>query len=52
MDHPDLEGMPVVWTRPEGDGRVAYCSLGHTDEAFAHDAFRRLLVRSVEWTAD
>lgn len=52
MDHPhgELQGMPVVWTRTEGNGRVAYCSLGHTDEAMAHETVRDLLVRSVEWT--
>jgi len=54
MDHPheDLAGMPVVWTRSEGDGPVAYCSLGHTDQAMAHGTVRELLVRSIEWTAD
>jgi len=51
MDHPheELAGMPVVWTRTEGDGSVAYCSLGHTDEAMGHETVRELLVRSVEW---
>jgi len=51
MDHPDLD-VPVVWTRTEGDGRVCYCSLGHTDEAVGHESFQRLVVNAVRWTAD
>jgi type 1 glutamine amidotransferase len=48
MDHPDLESYPVVWTN-ESAGRVAYVSLGHTDEAFETDAFRRILENAVSW---
>lgn len=51
MEHPDMDGMPVAWTRTEGDGRVVYCSLGHTDEAFEHGAVRQLLAQGVEWAA-
>jgi len=48
MDHPDLEDYPVVWTN-ESAGRVAYISLGHTDEAFETDAFGQLLRNAVAW---
>ncbi|WP_436907556.1 ThuA domain-containing protein [Halosimplex marinum] len=48
MDHPDLEAYPVVWTN-ESAGRVAYVSLGHTDEALANDSFVALLRNAVEW---
>jgi len=51
MDHPDLEDYPVVWTN-ESEGRVAYVSLGHTDEAFESDAFGQLLRNAVTWAAD
>jgi type 1 glutamine amidotransferase len=51
MEHPDMDGMPVAWTRREGDGRVFYCSLGHTDEAFETEAFQRLLTQGVHWAA-
>lgn len=51
MDHPDLEAYPVVWTN-ESAGRVAYVSLGHTDEAFETPEFQRLLVNAVEWAAE
>jgi type 1 glutamine amidotransferase len=52
MEHPDLDGTPVAWTRSEGDGRVFYCSLGHTEEAREHESFRRLLRQGVEWAGD
>jgi len=48
MDHPDLEEYPVVWTNGDA-GRVAYVSLGHTDEALADDSFVTLLRNAVEW---
>jgi type 1 glutamine amidotransferase len=51
MDHPDLEAYPVVWTN-ESRGRIAYVSLGHTDEAFEHDGFRTLLRNAVAWAAE
>jgi type 1 glutamine amidotransferase len=51
MDHPDLEAYPVVWTN-ESEGRVAYISVGHTDETFETDAFRRLLTNAVAWATD
>ena len=50
MAHPDLEGTPVAWTRTEGEGRVFYCSLGHTDEAVETPAFQQLLVQGTGWT--
>jgi type 1 glutamine amidotransferase len=49
MVHPDLGGTPVAWTRSEGDGRVFYCSLGHTAEALDHESVRRLLRQGVTW---
>lgn len=48
MDHPDLEDYPVVWTN-ESEGRVAYVSLGHTDEALENESVVRLLRNAVEW---
>ena len=52
MDHPDLDEYPVVWVRPHGDGRVCYASLGHTEEAFAHEDYRRLLPNPDGWLTD
>lgn len=50
MDHQELGGVPVVWTRTEKDGRVCYCSLGHTDSAFEHPSFQQLITRAIHWT--
>ncbi|WP_415379101.1 ThuA domain-containing protein [Halosimplex sp. TS25] len=48
MDHPDLDDYPVVWTN-QSEGRVAYISLGHTDEALEHESFVALLRNAVDW---
>ena len=52
MEHPDLEDYPVAWTKPYGDGRVYYLSLGHTREAFENDAFLAILRIGIDWAAD
>jgi type 1 glutamine amidotransferase len=52
MDHPDFEDYPVVWTAPTDAGRVAYVSIGHTDEALEDPSFARLLENSVWWASD
>ncbi|WP_129115323.1 ThuA domain-containing protein [Halegenticoccus tardaugens] len=49
MDHPDLDAYPVVWIRSYGEGSVCYASLGHTQEAFEHEHYRRLLQNAVQW---
>lgn len=51
MDHPDLTDYPVAWVNPDYD-RVAYVSLGHTDEAFETDGFRAMLRNAVAWAAE
>lgn len=51
MDHPDLDPYPVLWVKEHGKGRVCYCSLGHTDEAVAHESFRTILRNAVEWAS-
>jgi len=52
MDHAVLKDYPVVWTAPSDAGRVAYVSLGHTDDALEDESFRRLLQNSVEWASE
>lgn len=39
------------WVRAEGDGRVCYCSLGHTEEVWNHPSFRGIVTNAVRWTA-
>jgi len=50
-DDPDFVDNPVAWYRDHGDGRVWYSSLGHTDQAFEHEAHRRLLRNALDWLA-
>ena len=49
LDHPELDSHPVVWTRSYGDGRVCYCSIGHTAQAFSTPAFGTILRNAVRW---
>ena len=51
MDHPELEDMPVAWTKRYGDGRVFYLSLGHDESAFTDETFQTLVTRGVRWAA-
>jgi type 1 glutamine amidotransferase len=47
----DGEVEPVVWTRMHGEGRVCYCSLGHTVHAMYHPQVLEILKRGLLWTA-
>ena len=40
---------PMVWTRQEGAGRVAYLAMGHGTEVWELASFRRLLVQAIAW---
>jgi type 1 glutamine amidotransferase len=43
--------MPVAWTRRHGEGRVFYCSLGHSPEIVDDPRVLPLLVRGFLWAA-
>lgn len=43
--------MPVVWRRRWGQGRVFYCSLGHTAADFAVPEARELVRRGLLWAS-
>ena len=45
------EKVPVVWTKPWGNGRVFYLALGHDAEACRDESFVSLLVRGSLWAA-
>lgn len=49
INHLQIPDTPVLWTRKIGKGRICYCSIGHTDEAFRIQEFQRILVNSVYW---
>jgi len=40
---------PMVWTRREGQGRVAHIALGHTPEVWQSAPFQKLFVQTVAW---
>lgn len=49
--HDSFGTMPVLWTKPYGEGRVVYCSLGHRTEVFRNGSFRRIVRNAVRWSA-
>lgn len=40
---------PLVWTRREGAGRVAYVGLGHSEKVWALPGYRQLLAQTLAW---
>ncbi|MBL8888827.1 MAG: ThuA domain-containing protein [Planctomycetaceae bacterium] len=42
--------MPVVWTKPYGEGRVFYSALGHDTKAAEQEMFKTLLLRGALWS--
>ena len=51
MDHPEHADTPVAWTKPYGDGRVFYCSLGHGTASLTDDGVQALLRNGTRWAA-
>jgi type 1 glutamine amidotransferase len=45
------EREPVVWTRRWGQGRVCYCSLGHTVSAVRHPQVLQIMHRGLAWVS-
>jgi type 1 glutamine amidotransferase len=43
--------MPVAWTRPWGQGRISYCSLGHVAADFDVPQAREMVRRGILWAA-
>lgn len=40
---------PMVWSRPEGVGRVVHIAPGHFTDVWSHPLYQRLLFQSVNW---
>lgn len=40
---------PMVWSRPEHNGRVAVVAPGHFPEVWEHPAYQRLILQSAGW---
>ncbi|MFX0027424.1 MAG: ThuA domain-containing protein [Candidatus Hermodarchaeota archaeon] len=47
IDNPNLE--PIMWTKPYGEGRVFYCSLGHRTNSLKSPIFQEIIQRAVKW---
>ncbi len=47
-----LVGVPVVYVREHGAGRVCYISLGHDARSWGHRGFNQLLVQATLWAAN
>jgi hypothetical protein len=42
---------PLAWIRKEGKGRVYYNAMGHRDDVWASERFRKMLAGAVAWAA-
>ena len=47
----DQTEMPVAWTKPYGNGRVFYCSLGHSVDSISHASAQELIRRGMRWAS-
>ena len=43
---------PLVWSKPEGRGRVAHVALGHFAAVWELEAYRRLMLQTIGWLTD
>ena len=50
---PDYDNvvMPVVWKKRYGEGRVFYCSLGHSAAVLAMAPVTTMVTRGLKWAA-
>ena len=48
---PEPVVMPVTWTKTYGEGRVFYCSLGHTPDVLAMPPVLTMVTRGMLWAA-
>jgi type 1 glutamine amidotransferase len=44
--------MPVTWTKHYGQGRVFYCSLGHTVDIVEHPVALEMVTRGMLWASE
>jgi hypothetical protein len=43
---------PMVWSRQEGKGRVAYIAMGHGPEVWELAPYRRLMLQAIAWLTE
>jgi hypothetical protein len=42
---------PMVWSRRDGEGRVAHVAMGHDAKVWKLAPYRRLMLQTVDWLA-
>jgi type 1 glutamine amidotransferase len=40
---------PMVWTKEEGEGRVAHVGIGHDERVWCLRPYQRLMLQAVAW---
>ena len=50
-DHPKMRMKAMAWTRQFRKARVFYLQPGHNNDAWAHETFRTVLLRGIQWVA-
>ena len=50
-DFQTIDGVPVVWKRHYGKGKVFYSALGHTADAFYLPAMAMIVERGLLWAS-
>jgi type 1 glutamine amidotransferase len=50
-DHPKMRMQAVAWTHTFGNARVYCLQPGHDNGAWAHETFRTVLWRGIQWVA-
>jgi len=43
---------PMVWSKPEGAGRVAHIAPGHFPEVWKHPLYQRSMIQAVNWLTE
>jgi len=51
-DEEDPNPEPIIWVKTYGNGRVAFCALGHQAKSLKNEVFRKIIRNSVNWVLE
>ncbi len=51
-DEKDPEPEPIIWVKTYGEGRVAFCALGHQARALKNQLYREIIRNSLKWVLE
>ncbi len=51
-DEEDPDPEPIIWVKTYGEGRVAFCALGHQTKSLKNETYRTLIKNSVKWVLE